>query len=176
MHHIEHLIKRGTFKISIEKLEHVEQDGCPFDLAIDETPNFASQDTVADKISPFEETKIAEIQSPECDEEPEDPFILMERRINGFLLGHGIKPLMLDDYIWQDQQCPSKIKKNVSLASILSQKSSVSHNSSTSETPILAKVSLIIPKRKNSGLLERRMLGLHPVQPTLTDPNAPVVT
>jgi hypothetical protein len=100
----------------------------------------------------------------------------MERRINCFLLGHGIKPLMLDDYIWQDQQCQGKIKKNVSLASILSQKSSVSHNSSTSETPISAKVSLLIPKRKNSGLLERRMLGLLPVHPTLTDPNSPVVT
>ena len=75
---------------------------------------------MTEKTTPFEESKIIETKSPESDEEPEDPFILMERRINGFLLGHGIKPLMLDDYIWQDQQCQSKIKKNVSLASILS--------------------------------------------------------
>ena len=60
MHHIEHIIKRGTFKISIEKLEQREQDDCPFDLNIEETQNLASQDTVTEKTTPFKESKIIE--------------------------------------------------------------------------------------------------------------------
>ncbi len=84
------------------------------------TPNFGEGEADSSRVQIFEEAEA------DIDEDADDMFTKMEKRINFFLVQQRIKPLMLSDYIWNDPLSSATKKRKVSLISIQSQISSFS--------------------------------------------------